>query len=262
MKVSLMAAPLGVIVEGIDVKTVDDEIWQELNRLFQLHHVLILPGQQLAPLDQIQFAHRWGELVRFPYGGLEDYPDIIELRNRGKGQDVNQHWHSDMTYNQTPPKLTMLYAHAAPAIGGETAFSNQHLAYDELSSGMKATLDDMTAFHSAAGLARLYGADADAAPSATHPVLRPHDETGERALYVCRAFTRYFTDWSREESKSMLDYLFGHSIRMEYQARHKWSAGDLVMWDNRSVLHYAVHDHGDDERVIHRLQVKGESTLS
>jgi len=256
-----MAAPLGAVVRELDVKNISSETWQELNRLFLQYHVLVFPGQALTPADQIAFGRRWGPLVKFPYGGLEDYPDIIELRNRGKQKDVNQHWHTDMSYNQAPPNLTMLYAHAAPEFGGETAFSNQHLAFDELSDGFKATLQGMTAFHSAAGLARLYGEDADAAPRATHPVFRQHDESGERALYVCRAFTRKFSDWSREESKPMLEYLFEHATRMEFQARHKWCAGDLVMWDNRSVLHYAVHDHGDDERVIHRLQVEGQSTL-
>ena len=266
MKISRLAAPLGAIVEDLDVKSVNDAtspdgVWQELNRLFCQYHVLVFPQQDLRPEDHIAFAQNWGALVKFPYGGLADYPDVIELRNRGKRKDVNQHWHTDMSYNQAPPKLTMLYAHAAPEFGGDTAFSNQHLVYDELSDGLKSTLRDTTALHSAAGLARLYGEDEKAASRATHPVFRQHDESGKTALYVCRAFTRQFTGWSREESKPLLEYLLNRSVQMEYQARHSWRAGDLVMWDNRSVLHYAVHDHGDQERVIHRLQVVGESTI-
>ena len=84
-----------------------------------------------------------------------------------------------------------------------------------------------------------------------------HDENGRRALFVCRAFTQRFVNWTREESRSVLDYLYQHSVRPEFQARQQWRPGDLVMWDNRSVLHFAVHDHGDDPRVIHRLQVAG-----
>lgn len=261
MQVTPLSAPMGAIVSGLDVKTLDKNRWAEINQLFLTHHLLVFPGQDLQPEDHMRFAQFWGELVKFPYGGLPDYPNIIVLKNRGKEKDVNQHWHSDMTYNQAPPKLTMLYAHAAPAFGGDTAFSNQHLAYQDLSEGIKTTLQDVTAFHSAQGLARLYGQDEAAAPRATHPVFRPHEETGELALYVCRAFTEKFTGWTREESKPLLEYLFAHSVRMEYQARHKWSAKDLVMWDNRSVVHYAVHDHGDEERVIHRLQVEGLSTI-
>ena len=258
MKVSQMAAPLGAIIEDVDVKNISHATWQEMHQLFCQHHVLVFRNQDLQPRDHMAFAERWGELVEFPYGGLKEFPKIIELKNRGKVKDVNQHWHSDMTYNQVPPKFTMLYAHVAPAFGGDTAFSNQHLAYQDLSDGLKVTLENTTAFHSAAGLARLYGQDETAAANATHPVFRPHNDTGELALYVCRAFTQNFTGWSREESKPLLDYLYSHSTRMEYQARHHWQAGDLVMWDNRSVVHYAVHDHGDDARVIHRLQVVGD----
>lgn len=257
MQVRRMAAPLGGIVEGCDVRNLSDDDLQTLRQWFGEYHVLVFPQQQLTPDDQITFASRWGELVAHPYSALPDYPSIIELQNRGKAKDVNQHWHSDMTYNARPPKLTMLYALQAPEFGGATAFSNQVLAASELSSGLRRLVDDLQAHHSAKGLARLYGEDESAAPKAVHPVIRTHDETGTQALYVCRAFTTHFVDWTRAESKALLDYLFEHSVRPEYQARHQWRAGDLVMWDNRSVLHYAVHDHGDEPRVIHRCQVLG-----
>ena len=87
--------------------------------------------------------------------------------------------------------------------------------------------------------------------------MRTHDQSGRRCLYVCRAFTRRFVGWRRDESQALLEYLYAHSVRLEFQARHSWTPGDLLMWDNRSVLHYAVHDHGDEPRVIHRLQVQG-----
>ena len=154
--------------------------------------------------EQIAFAQRWGALVRHPYAGMDEHPDIIELRNVGKARDVNQHWHSDMTYNTAPPKLTMLYAHEAPEIGGDTAFANQALAYESLSDGLQSTLDGLRALHSAEGLAGLYGEDPQQAPRAEHPVVRTHDETGRRALYVCRAFTRRFAGWSRQESDALL----------------------------------------------------------
>ena len=258
MEVSRMAAPLGALVNGVDVRSVDADNWQAINDLFLEHHVLVFPEQTLTPQEQVTFASLWGELIPFPYGGLPDYPNIIELKNRGRDKDVNQHWHSDMTYNEQPPKLTMLYAHEAPALGGETAFANQYLAYADLSQGMKKLVDDLVAIHSAEGLAQLYGQDTKTAPRALHPVVRTHDETGQRSLYVCRAFTTRFEDWQRQDSKAVLDYLFEHSQRPEYQARHQWRPGDLVMWDNRCLLHYAVHDHGDEPRVIHRCQVAGD----
>jgi alpha-ketoglutarate-dependent taurine dioxygenase len=257
VQIRRLSAPLGAVVEGIDVKRVDAAAHAELNALFCQHHVLVFPEQQLTPDEQLAFGRRWGTLLEHPYAGLPEHPQIIELHNKGKARDFNQHWHSDMTYNAAPPKLTMLYAHAAPEFGGDTAFSNQHLAYEELSSGLKQTLDGLRALHSAKGLARLYGAEPSEAPRAEHPVVRTHDETGRRALYVCRAFTEQFSTWSRQESRALLEYLFEHSVRPEFQARHHWRAGDLVMWDNRCLLHFAVHDHGDAPRLIHRLQVAG-----
>jgi taurine dioxygenase len=252
-----MSAPLGAEIHDIDVSAVSDNEWQAIHQLFLQHHVLAFPEQKLTPEQQMAFGRRWGELVRHPYGAMQGYPDLLELKNAGKRRDVNQHWHSDMTYNPAPPKLTMLYGLQTPEIGGDTAFSNQVIAYAELSDGLKALLANLTAEHTAAGLATIYGADTAEAPRATHPVVRTHDETGEQALFVCRAFTRKFTGWSRTECEGLLETLFTHSVRPEYQGRHRWRPGDLLMWDNRVVLHYAVHDHGDDPRLIHRLQVEG-----
>ena len=257
MQVHRFAAPLGAVVEGLDVRKVEDSTWDKLDQLFCEHHVLVFPQQELTPEEQLAFARRWGPTVRHPYVGLAEHPEIIELRNVGKARDINQHWHSDMTYNPAPPKLTMLYAQAAPSLGGDTAFANQELAYDALSDGLRELLDRLRAVHTGEGLAEVYGEDPADAPRAEHPVVRTHDQTGRRSLYVCRAFTRRFAGWRREESAPLLDFLFKHSVRPEFQARHKWNAGDLVMWDNRCLLHYAVHDHEDEPRTIHRLQVEG-----
>ena len=259
MEVEQLSAPLGAIVTGVDIRTVNQSIASEINKLFCQYHVLVFPGQKLTPDQQIEFARYWGELVAHPYSAMPDYPNLIELKNGGKKRDVNQHWHSDMTYNVRPPKLTMLYALEAPKIGGETAFASQVLAYQELSDGLKKVLDELIAFHSAGGLAKIYGEDSGEAPNAKHPLVRVHDETGEKSLYVCRAFTKKIVGWSMQESRAMLNFLFEHSVRPEFQARHQWRPEDLVMWDNRCLLHYAVHDHGDDPRVLHRLQVIGEA---
>jgi len=258
MQVTRTAAPLGACVTGLDVRRLSAEQWQTLNQWFCEYKVLSFPGQELTPEQQISFARHWGELVRHPYAGMDEYPDIIELKNMGKRRDINQHWHTDMSYNAAPPKLTMLYAYSAPDFGGDTAFSNQELAYEALSEGLQALLLTLRAEHTLAGLAQVYNEGKPKAPDVAHPVVRTHDETGKRALYVCRAFTRKFVGWSKAESAALLDFLYRHCVREEFQARHSWQAGDLVMWDNRAVQHFAVHDHAADQpRLIHRLQVAG-----
>ncbi len=258
MQIEPLGAPLGAVISNIDVRHVSGDQWQEINALFCQHKVLVFPRQDLTPEDHIRFAEQWGELVRHPYAGMKSHPDIIELTNHGKRRDINQHWHTDMSYNPAPPKLTMLYALEAPGIGGDTAFANQELAYEDLSEGMKTTLSSLKAVHSAADLASVYGEKAAEAPRAEHPVIRTHDETGNKSLYVCRAFTQRFVDWSRTESQGLLETLYQHSVKPEFQARQRWHRGDLVMWDNRSLLHFAVHDHFDGPRRIHRLQVVGD----
>lgn len=257
MRVEQLSAPLGAMVTELDVRDIDRSSFDEINDLFCKYHVLVFPGQKLAPSEQIGFAQLWGDLVAHPYASMKEYPNLIELKNFGKGKDVNQHWHSDMTYSEKPPILTMLYAIQAPKFGGETAFSNQILAYQEISDGLKKVLDKLTAFHSADGLAKLYGESSSAAPSAEHPLIRVHSETKKKSIYACRAFTKRIVGWSKQESRAILEYLFEHSVRPEFQARHSWQPGDLLMWDNRCLLHYAVHDHGDEPRVLHRLQVEG-----
>lgn len=243
---------------GLDVRTVARDEWARLDDLFVEHHVLVFPDQELTPEDQLAFASLWGPLVRHPYAGMAEYPELIELTNVGKERDLNQHWHSDMTYEAAPPKLTMLYARATPSIGGDTAFANQELAYNDLSDGLRATLDGLHALHTADAVAAVYGRDRADAPRAVHPVVRTHDQSRRRSLYLSRLFTRQLVGWTRAESAPLLEYLFEHSARPEYQARHRWHTGDLVMWDNRCLLHFAVHDHADDEpRTLHRCQVAG-----
>ncbi len=259
MHIQRLAAPLGAVIEGLNVREVTTQTWPDLNRLFNQYKVLVFRNQKLTPEDQANFASLWGPLVHHPYASTKAHPAIMTLTNYGKKKDVNQHWHSDMIYNPVLPKLTMLYGLEVPSIGGNTAFSNQTLAWAELSEGLRTTLRSLRAVHSAAGLARIYGEDPKKAPFAKHPVMRTHAETGEPALFVCREFTERFVGWSKAESAALLEYLFQHRARPEFQARQQWRRGDLVMWDNRCLLHFAVHDHGDEPRVIHRLQVEGET---
>lgn len=258
LEVSKFGAPLGGVVSGVDLRSVDDAQFAAIKAAFAEHLVLAFPGQELSIDEQLAFASRFGELQKHPFYRGAEYPELMKLENRGKAKNPNEHWHSDMSYEPTPPKITMLYALEAPAIGGDTAFANQHLALAELSDQLQEQLRTMNAVHSAEGLARLYQRDPADAPRAVHPVIRRHEDRGDDALYVCRAFTTKFEGWRTAESNGLLDYLYEHSARPDFQARHRWQAGDLVMWDNRSVLHYAVHDHGDAARTIHRVQVQGD----
>ncbi len=258
LEMTRFGAPLGAVVHGVDVRDLSEAEFAAIRQAFAEHLVLAFPDQHLTPVEQIEFAARWGALQKHPFYRGAEHPELMRLENRGKAKDPNEHWHSDMSYEPTPPKITMLFALEAPDLGGDTAFANQHLAFNELSESLQEQLRTMNAVHTAEGLARLYRRDPADAPRAVHPVVRRHEERGDDALYVCQAFTTKFDGWRTAESEGLLDYLFDHSARPDFQARHQWRAGDLVMWDNRSVLHYAVHDHGDARRTINRVQVQGQ----
>ncbi len=262
VEIARFGAPLGAVVRGVDVRTASDSEFATIRAAFAEHLVLAFPDQELTAEEQIEFAGRWGVLQKHPFYRGTEHPELMRLENRGKAKDPNGHWHSDMSYEPTPPKITMLYALETPAIGGDTAFANQHVALDALSESLREQLRTMNAVHTAEGLARLYRRDPADAPRSVHPVVRRHEDRGDDALYVCRAFTTKFDGWRSAESQGLLDFLFEHSARPDFQARHQWDAGDLVMWDNRSVLHYAVHDHGDDVRTIHRVQVQGDPPVT
>ena len=144
-----------------------------------------------------------------------------------------------------------------PEKGGDTLFSCQHLAYDELDTDLKSLLSEKLAIHSNIGVLLLSGGDPNNAKTVEHPIFREHPETGKKALYVTEAFVKSIKDIDSRESQRILEILYKHASKKEYIYRHKWSNGDLVVWDNRSVQHYAEHGYGDQTRTMHRLTTSG-----
>ena len=170
---------------------------------------------------------------------------------------TNAHWHSDVTFEECPPDATLLYSLEVPEVGGDTLFSSQHLAYQELDDDLKAILSGKLAIHSNIGVLMLAGGDPKDAKTVEHPIFREHPETGKKALFVTEAFVSSIKDFDSKESQRILEILYKQAIKEEYIYRHKWSNGDLVVWDNRSVQHYAEHGYGDATRTMHRLTTSG-----
>lgn len=194
--VELALKPLaGVIGAEIDVdlRTIDEATFEAVHDVFLEHVVVVFPNQRLSGNDQIAFARRFGELYMFPHApGLEMHPEILHIRSRagiGKGR-----WHSDATFDATPPAISILAARELPERGGETAFANQYAAYDALSPGMKRLAASLKAVHDATSHAR-------PEEDATHPVVRTHPLTGRQALFVNEEFTRRFENMTVEESR-------------------------------------------------------------
>lgn len=230
----------GARIRGVDLNALDDDAFATIRQALLEHGVVHLPGQDVTPKAHKAFGERFGELHTHPAApGVDGHPEILLLENRGKSHTITEVWHSDVSCETTPPAISILAARTLPDAGGDTMWANQYLAYERLSDGMKSMLDGMGAVHKAFGL------------EAVHPVIRTHPETGRKALFVNENMTK-------AESKPLLDHLVAFASAPDLTYRHSWSAGDVVLWDNRGVMHFAVHDYDDQQRVMHRVTVAGD----
>jgi taurine dioxygenase len=245
----------GAIVSGLDLAALDDETFAAVHAAFLEHHVLCFRGQDLTPDEQLGFAARWGTISHHPYvPSLDGFPGVMEIF---QVTGITETWHADTTQVASPPKITMLLARELPDIGGDTMFANMHMAYDGLSDGLRATVDALRAVHYGTELAAQAGLD-QTAVTHSHPVAIRHPETGRKTLFVNADYVRHFDGWTEAESRPLLEYLYSLATKPEYQYRHRWQVGDLVMWDNRSVQHRVVHDYGDARRYLHRVTLEGD----
>ena len=258
LAVQSASVAMGARVEGFDLDNgCDQDTVDELRRLLLQHHLLVLPNQHLTALELEAFGRIWGDLLTHPATKHKDtdYVQFIGGKDRmfkfSPGyKGIRGGWHSDMTWHSTPPHFTGLLAKRLPSRGGDTAFANQHLAYRTLPDELKERIANLKAFHSG----KVFGPDVE---DSIHPIVRTHDETGEKALFVNPNFTKYIVDVSDEESEQLLYQLFFHSSRPEFTYRHSWDLNDLVLWDNRSIMHYAIADY-NEPRIMHRIVVKGD----
>ena len=253
LEVRRLAGNCGVEVAGVDVRTIDDATVGELRDLVAQYAVVILPGQRLDTEDEVGFASRWGvphaRPGRSPILGL-DSTDTRRARPQGGG------WHSDMSWARETPYATFLYALTIPDVGGDTIFANQCAAYDSLPERLRPQIEGRSAEHRHPNPPGRF-----AGGTVVHPIVRVIPESGRSALFVNPAFTQQICDMSEEASRRVLWQLYRVATRPEVTYRHRWTTGDLVVWDNRCVLHYAIHDY-TEPRLLHRITVHEPPTAS
>jgi len=258
-----LTSAVGAEVVGADLnEPLDSSTFGKIRHAFLEHCVLVFRGQFLQPEHQIAFTRRWGQNFRAPYlkqAEMLNHPEVLEVINRGKAKAfTTEQWHSDLSFMPVPPAHGILAAHVLPEMGGDTMFASQYVAYETLSDGMKRLLYNLRAWHWGARLAALAGID-DVAPQQSHPIVRTHPETRRKALFINRLYTNCIDGLSEDESRGLLHFLFEQICRPEFIYRHHWTPGDVVMWDNRCTVHYAVHDYGEAPRVLHRTTVTGDA---
>ncbi len=261
------AGTLGAEIIGVDLsKPLKDVVFAEIEQAFHEHLVIVLRNQTIEPGDLVAFTERFGAVEPHPLGsrrGLESQPEVMILENKpGKLGPRNDFWHSDISFGDQPPLGSILYSIKITEGRGDTMFCNMYDAYEGLSDGLRTMLDGMTALHSAEKLVQEVPnrLSVDIAPAAVeHPVVRTHVGTRRKALYVNPHYTLTFKGWTPEESQPLLDMLAARATRPENVYRHKWQVGDVLMWDNRCTMHYAVRDYDDTmPRLMHRTTAAGD----
>jgi taurine dioxygenase len=264
----------GVEVHGIDLAaTVDTETRARLNQAFVERSVLVIRGQTLSPHQLLDAVRLFGDV--FPQHNtrfaLPDCPEIHFISNQDKFPDGRRYipgegWHTDHSNDARPPKATILHAVTLPSTGGDTQFANMAAAYDALPEAVRRRLEGVSAIHvyqsshSARQLMALPSAAKERVPNAVlHPIIRTHPESGRRSIYINPIRIEGILGLDHKEALPLLDELLVHATAPRFQYRHEWRPGDLVMWDDRCLLHKANGDYDMNElRYLHRVMLKGD----
>ena len=273
----LLTRHTGVEVTGVDLTTpINDDIRIELIEAFHRHLVLVIRDQTLDPQQLLEAVRLFGDVFiqhnkRF---SLTDCPQVHYLSNEDFYSDGNRYipgtgYHTDHSNAPEPPKATVLFARSLPETGGDTQFVNMYSAYDDLSDRIKLEIADLKAVHvyqSRYSVRKLMPlseeSQKDVLDGVVHPLVRTHPETDRKALYINPIRIEAIEGLSEPEALALLDELLTHATQEKYQYRHKWQLGDLVMWDNRCLLHKANDDYDMSQlRYLYRVMLKGDKPI-
>jgi taurine dioxygenase len=277
MAVRPLAPALGAEVYCGDLRNLDEPAFAVVYRALLDHLVIRIRGQTLSDPELIGFGRRLGELDFAPLAktGKErarPHPEIVVVSNVtengeaiGVLRDAEVIWHSDNSYRDRPLSYSALYALEVPPRGGNTGFANMYLALETLDPALRRRIEgrtlkhDMT-YNSAGDLREGFKpvSDVREAPGPSHPIIRTHPETGCNALYLGRRPNAYINGLAVAESEELLDALWAHATQDRFTWHHEWQPGDLLIWDNRCVMHHRDPFDGGYRRVMHRIQCAGD----
>lgn len=282
LQVEPLGEGIGAEIHGIDLsKPLAPGVFEAIHDAWMDHLVLRFRDQHLDKDALIAFSRRFGELDKAPINirgrpWFEDYPHLAVMSNikvdgeaigsLGYGEAV---WHTDMSYNETPPSAALLYGVEVTRVGGQTGFLNMYDAWENLPGDLKAAVEHARIKHdssrsSAGDLRKGFQAVTDPrdAPGAVHPAVLRHPVTGRRALFLGRRPFAYVTGLPLDESEDLLNRLWERVARDERAWWQTWSVGDLLIWDNRCTMHKRTAFDPNDRRLLLRTQVRGAVPLS
>ena len=270
------ATGFGACLTGLDLsRPLDSADVVAIRQAWLAHQVVYFPDQPMSHEDLERFTGYVGEFGHDAYvAPVEGHPHVLEVRRDPDepASPFGAAWHSDWSFQQTPPSATILHGKVIPPVGGDTWYADGHAAFEALDPRERASLERLTALHSAR---RAYSHEGYRAgrgdqrsmkilPSETayevqeHPLIRTHPETGRKALWVNAVYTIGIKDMPESESEALVKRLCAHATSEQFVYRHKWAADMLTLWDNRSVQHCARGGYDGHPRVMHRTTVAGD----
>mgnify|MGYP001210935116 FL=1 len=271
IKIQKYSPNLGAIITGVDLsKEINEDQFKDIHKAFLDNQVLFFQNQnEILPEIHLKLGKLFGELHVHPAApSMSGYPEIFEIHAHKNSKVANgEFWHSDVSCDIEPPLGTMLQLHILPETGGDTMFSDMYSAYNELSDKYKSLLDGLIAIHESEHLYsgryedRGVNRDNIKTPVANHPLIRTHPVTGKKAIYVNRTFTTGIEGMNKNESSSILEFLFEHCEHVNFQIRYRWNKNDMAFWDNRCTMHRAIWDYWPNERKGRRVTIKGDKPI-
>jgi taurine dioxygenase len=273
IRVEPLTGMIGAEIHDIDLRNnLSDAVMAEVERALLEWRVIFFREQDISTDDHLRFARWFGTLEVHPFAPHKpDYPEVLAITHDEQSPGRENLWHSDVTWRLQPSLGSVLRAIEVPPYGGDTLFSDMNAAYERLSDDVKAKIDGARAVHDFGGFRRRLikeGASPEEIeafnakyPNPSHPVVRTHPATGERSLYVNRAFTQYIEGMPREDSDALLQTLYAQAATPEYQCRFRWAKNSIAFWDNRAVQHYAAADYWPARRQVERVTICGDTPV-
>ena len=267
--------PIGAEIRGADLRRdVDPDVFDELEAALLAHGVLVLRDQFIDVEDQVVLGERFGPLESRAFDDHAPHPKVIVISNVGRDGDVlprtsenmqmiaiNETWHTDSSFRETPASVSLFSAQVVPEIGGDTFYASLRKGWLSLPEGKQAELHGLRAVHDYAEAYRrtggeIPGMEVEDLTAVTHPIVRVHPETGECGLYLS-SHTSGVEGMDAEAGRALLDGLLAWCTRQPAVYRHRWAVDDVLLWDNRCMLHRAEGFDETHPRRMHHVRVAG-----
>src|SRR5262245_5320668 len=266
----------GAEITGLDLKApIAAELRKAINAEFAKYHVLVFRDQRMTAAEFAHAGEIFGELMSHHHKDVRaGHPEVYEVRNQRIGPGEYRircaSFLTDHSNHPIPPKATARHPVSLPSYGGDTQFINMHNAYDDLPEDMKHRINGLKAMHvfeSKFSPRKLRPLDeksrAELPPPGVHPLVRVHPENGRKALYLNPVRIESIVGMPEDQALALVAELMAHATQKKYEYRHKWRYGDMLIWDNRSVMHQANGDYDMNEtRYLYRIMIKGEPVLA